>query len=163
MRRSSQLSAVQLAALSGLGGVIAASSFFTLSNPWIPPHHRPPHFVALFILQLVLLLAGGFIAFRSATSLESGIANERWPEAEIDSLRKISRSSIANIITFALIIGFILLAIVLPRFRPAGWSLYILLITLNFLRAQIRPKPGPAPESKWAHLSPIRSEHWGQH
>jgi hypothetical protein len=74
-----------------------------------------------------------------------------------------SRSSIANIITFALIIGFILLAIVLPRYRPAGWSLYVLLITLNFLRSQIRPKPGPTPESKWAHLSPVQSEHWGQH
>jgi hypothetical protein len=162
MRRSSQLSAVQLAALSGLGGVIAASSFFALFNPWIPPHHRPPHFAALFTLQLVLLLAGSFIAYRSAISLESGIANERWPEVEIDSLREMSRSSIANIITFALIIGFILLG-VLPRFRPAGWSLYFLLMTLNFLRSKLGRKPGPAPESNWAHLSPIRSEHWGQH
>jgi hypothetical protein len=163
MRRSLNLSAAQLAALSGLGGIVAASSFFATFNPWTLPHHRPPHFTALFTLQLVALLAGGFIAFRSATSLESGIANERWPEAEIDSLRKMSRSSIANIISFALITGFILLGIVLPRFRPAGWSLYVLLITLNFLRSHIRPKPGPAPESKWAHLSPIRSEHWGQH
>ena len=163
MRRSSQLSAVQLAALSGLGGIIAASSFFALFNPWIPPHHRPPYFAGLFTLQLVLLLAGGFIAFRSATSLESGIANERWPEAEIDRLRAISRSRIANIISFALITGFVLLAIIFPRFRPAGWSLYLLLITLNFLRSKLGRKPGPAGESKWANLSPIRSEHWGQH
>jgi hypothetical protein len=163
MRRSSQLSAAQLAALSGLGGIIAAGSFFATFNPWAIPHHRPPHFTALFALQLVLLLAGGFIAFRSANSLESGIANQRWPEAEIDRLRALSQSTIANIITFALFIGFILLAVVFPRFRPAGWSLYLLSLTFNFLRSQIRRKPGPAPESKWAHLSPIRSEHWGQH
>ena len=163
MRRSSHLSAAQLAALSGLGGVIAASSFFALFNPWTVPHHTPPHFTALFTFQLVLLLGGGVIALRSATSLESGIANNRWPEAEIDSLREISQSSIANLITFALIIGFVLLAIVLPRFRPAGWSLYVLMMTLNFLRSQIRRKPGPAPESKWANLAPLRSEHWGQH
>jgi len=163
MRRSSQLSAAQLAALSGLGGLIAAGSFFATFNFWTPPHHTPPHFTARFILQLSLLLTGGFIAFRAANSLESGIANQRWPEAEIDSLRKMSQSTIANIITFALFIGFILLAIVLPRFRPAGWSLYLFSVTFNFLRSQIRRKPGPAPESKWANLSPIRSEHWGQH
>ena len=162
MRRSFQPSAAQLAALSVLGGVIAAGSFFVLSNPWIAPHHTPLHFTALVILQLFLLIAGGLIAFRAATSLESGIANERWPEAEVDSLRKISRSSLANIISFALIIGFVLLAIVFSRFRPAGWSLYVLLLTLNFLRSQLRRKPGTASESKWANLSPIRSEHWGQ-
>ena len=105
MKRSYQPSAAQLAALSCLGGIIAAGSFFALFNPWTPPHHRPPHFTALLALQLVLLLAGGFIAFRSANSLESGIANERWPEAEVDALRKMSRSSIANIVSFALIIG----------------------------------------------------------
>jgi ABC-type transporter Mla maintaining outer membrane lipid asymmetry permease subunit MlaE len=163
MRRSSQLSAAQLAALSGLGGVIAAGSFFATFNPWTLPHHTPPHFTALFALQIVLLLAGGVIAFRSATSLESGIANQRWPEAEIDSLRTLSQSPIANILSVALLIGFVLLAIIFPRFRPAGWSLYLLMLTFNFLRSNIRRKPGLAPESKWAHLSPIRSEHWGQH
>jgi hypothetical protein len=162
MRRSFQPSAAQLAALSVLGGLIAAGSFFATFNSWTLPHHRPAHFTALFALQLLLLLAGGLIAFRSANSLESGIANERWPEAEIDRLRALSQSTIANIITFALFIGFILVAVVFPRFRPAGWSLYVLSLTLNFLRSHIRPKPGPAPESKWAHLSPIRSEHWGQ-
>jgi hypothetical protein len=161
MKRSSQPSAAQLAALSCLGGIIAAGSFFALFNPWTPPHHRPPHFAALLALQLILLLAGGIIAFRSANSLESGIANERWPEAEIDRLRALSQSTIANIITFALFIGFILLAVVFPRFRPAGWSLYVLSLTFNFLRSQIRRKSGPAGGPKWANLSPLRSDHWG--
>ena len=163
MRRPFQPSAAQLAALSVLGGFIAAGSFFVLSNPWIAPHHTPLHFSALVLLQLFLLLAGGFIAFRAATNLESGIANQRWPEAQIDALRKISRSPLANIITVAFIIGFVLLAIIFSRFKPAGWALYVLLITLNFLRAKLARKPGPARESSWANLSPIRSEHWGQH
>lgn len=163
MRRSSQLSAAQLAALSCLGGIIAASSFFALSTPRAILYSRPAHFIALFTLQLVLLLAGGLIAFRSATSLESGIANDRWPQEEVDALRKMSQSSIANIITFALITGFVLLGIIFPRFRPAGWSLYALLLSLNFLRSSIRPKPSPARESQWANLSPVHSEHWGQH
>ncbi len=136
MRRSPQLSAAQLAALSVLGGLIAACSFFATFNPWTLPRHTSPHFTALLTLQLVLLLAGGLIAFRSATSLESGIA---------------------------LFIGFVLLVIIIPRFRPAGWSLYLLMLTFNFLRSNIRRKAGPAPESKWINLSPIRSEHWGQH
>jgi hypothetical protein len=38
-----------------------------------------------------------------------------------------------------------------------------LLITLNFLRSKLTRKPGPARESKWANLSPLRSDHWGQH
>ncbi len=163
MRRDSHLSAAQLAALSIVGGLIAAVSFFATFNSSTLPHHRPPHFTALLALQLVLLLAGGFIAFRSANSLESGIANERWPEAEVDALRKMSRSSIANIVSFALIIGFILLSIVFHQFSPAGWALYVLVIALNFLRAKLARKPGPARESKWANLSPIRSEHWGRH
>jgi hypothetical protein len=163
MRRSSQLSATQLATLSVLGGLIAAGSFFATFNPWTLPHHTPPHFTTLLALQLVLLLSGGFIAFRSATSLESGIANQRWPEPEIDRLRETFQSPIANIITFSFFIGFILLAIVFPRFRPAGWSLYLFTLTFNFLRSNIRRKPGPAPESKWANLAPLRSKHWGQH
>jgi hypothetical protein len=161
MRRSSQLSAAQVAALSVLGGLIAASSFFVTFDPWAP-HHHLSHFTALLSLQLFLLVAGGLIAFLSATSLESGIANQRWPEAEIDSLRALSKSTIANIISFALIVGFVLLAIIFHQFSPAGWSLYFLVITLNFLRAKLARKPGTAPESKWANLSPIRSEHWGQ-
>jgi hypothetical protein len=163
MRRSSQLSATQLAALSVLGGLLAAGSFFATFNPWILPHHTPLHFTALLALQIVVLLAGGFLSFRSATSLESGIANERWPEAQIDSLRAISRSPITNNLTFALIAGFVVLAIIFPRFRPAGWSLYVLLITLNFLRSKLTRKPGPAGDPKWANLSPLRSDHWGQH
>jgi hypothetical protein len=163
MRRDSQLSAAQLAALSVLGGLVAAGSFFVTFNPWTPPHHTPPHFIALLAIQLVLLVAGGLIAFRAATNLESGIANQRWPEPEIDRLRKVSRSPIANIISFALIIGFVLLAIIFHHFSPAGWSLYIFVISLNFLRAKLARKPGAAQESKWANLSPIRSEHWGQH
>jgi hypothetical protein len=162
MRRSSQLSAAQLAALCGLGGVIAASSFFVLFNPWTVPHHRPPHFTPLLILWLILILIGGVIAFRSASSLESGIANERWPEAEIDSLRTLNRSRTANVITFALLIGFVALAFPSARFRPLGWSLLLLLQTLNFLRAHIPPKPTPPRDSPWTNLSPIRSEHWGQ-
>ena len=120
MRRSPQLSAAQLAALSVLGGLIAACSFFATFNPWTLPRHTSPHFTALLTLQLVLLLAGGLIAFRSATSLESGIANQRWPEAEIDSLRALSQSPIANVLSIALFIGFVLLVIIFPRFRPAG-------------------------------------------
>jgi hypothetical protein len=161
MRRTFEPSAAQLAALGVLGGLIAVASFFVTFNPLIAPHHTPPHFAALLALQLVMLIAGGVIAFRSAISLESGIANERWPEAEVDSLREISRSPIANIMTFALLIGFVLLGIVFPRFRPAGWSLYVLLITLNFLRSQVGRKPGPARDYKWTH-SPIQSDHWGQ-
>lgn len=163
MKRSFNPSAAQLAALSGFGGLIAAGSFFATFNPWTLPHHTPPHFTALLALQLVMLLAGGLIAFRSATSLESGIANERWPEAEIDALRALSRSRTANALTFVLFIGFTTLAFPSARFRALAYSLLFLLQTLNFLRSHIPSKPSPPSESKWAHLAPINSDHWGQH
>jgi hypothetical protein len=162
MRRSFQPSPAQLAALCCLGGVIAASSFLALSNPWTPPHQRPQHFLGLLILQVSLILIGSVIAHRSASSLELGIAAERWPEKEIDALRALLRSRNSTILTFVLLIGFIVLAFHAGRLRPAGWSLNVLLLTLNFLRAHIPSKPRPVGESKWANLSPLRSEHWGQ-
>jgi hypothetical protein len=139
MKRSFDLSAAQLAAVSGLGGLIAASSFLVLDNPWIGPTHHTRHFSALFSLGLVMLVAGGVLALRSATNLESGIANERWPEAQIDSLRKLSRSRAATILTFALLIGFAALSLFTQRFSPIGWSLFLLSITLNALRTHIPP------------------------
>jgi hypothetical protein len=162
MKRGLQLSAAQLAALSGLGGLLAASSFFVLFNPWTVPPHHPPHFTALFFFFLTLLLSSGLLSFRSATGLESGIASERWPEAEIDSLRELARSSTANILTVALLVGFVLAFFVFPRFKAFGWSLYLLLIWLNFLRSQLRRTPAPN-EAKWTNLAPIQSNHWGKH
>lgn len=161
MRRTSQPSPAQLASLTGLGGLLAASSLFVISNPWTPAHHRSPHFLLFLLLATGLLVAGGVIAYRSASALELGIVNERWAEPEIESLRDLLRSDSVLTLSLLLLLGFIVFAVILPHHRSAGWSLNVVLLTLNFLRLHIPAKPSPPSDSTWGNLSPIRSDHWG--
>jgi hypothetical protein len=161
MRRTSQLSPGQLAALTGLGGLLAASSFFALYDPLAPPHHHPSHFLARLLLFISFLVLGGTVAYRSATTLELGIVSQRWPEPQIDSLRTLLQSRNVFALTILLLIGFIAVVVLSTRFNSVAWTFNALLLTLNFLRSHVPSKPRPIQESLWSNLAPINSDHWG--
>jgi MFS family permease len=163
MRLDSPLSAAQLAALSLLGGLIAAGSVFLLISPLAGSAHHASHLWWAFVLVAALVISGLTIAYLSASGLESGIANDRWPEDEINSVRARIQSPLATAFALALFAAYLVLAFFTHRFPLMWFSPFIVLQTLNFLRSSVRLRSTADHEPKWNQLSPLRSDHWGQH
>ena len=109
------------------------------------------------------MLAGFSIAYLAASNLESGIATERWPENEINDVRARLLSPLTTVLALALFAAYLVLAFFNHRYRIVWFPPFILLQTLAFLRSSVGLRSTPPHESKWSQLSPIRSEHWGQH
>ncbi len=109
------------------------------------------------------MISGFSIAYLSASDLESGIANERWPEDEINSVRARIESPLATAFALALFSVYLVFALFSHRFRMIWFSPFILLQTLNFLRSSVRLRSKAVREPKWSSLAPLTSNHWGQH
>jgi MFS family permease len=163
MKRSLHLSAAQLAAFSLLGGLIGSSAFFLLISPLVGGGQHPSDLWWAFVIAACLMLAGFSIAYLAASNLESGIATERWPENEINDVRARLLSPLTTALALALFAAYLVLAFFNHRYRIVWFPPFILLQTLTFLRSSVRLRSTPPHESKWGQLSPIRSEHWGQH
>ena len=168
MRRSSQLSAAQLAALCGLGGLIAAAGFLLEIPAHAAKAHHPCTTYWLWTASVVTLVIVGFaLALRANSSLQNGIAAARWNDQEIESLRALLNSRPSNFLNIALLaLMFAFLALSLAsehQLRSIFWALFVLSQTLTWLRnTTLRQPSNPQHQPTWSNLSPLRSDHWGQ-
>lgn len=165
MQRRPRFSALQMAVLSALGGLLLASGFLLT----IPLHRQLGNagWVRRALLIFVPLLSGAVLTFVAEASLRRGLKDGRWPSADILSLRGLLESAVVKAVscTFLLVsIGGFLLA---PhRYKAVGWALLIVLQTLLRLQTLVHPRPQASGQSHgkldWRSIPPIRSEHWGQ-
>ncbi len=171
-RLAAHLSAKQTAAVCLCGGLISATGCLAeLLMRSAKPHHPNTAFWIWTAISFALMILGFAIAFFARSEIESGIANDRWPEAEVQSLRNLARSPFAMAICVALFIAMTALLVVHPRYTSAFWACFILLQIFSQLSWATRPPPATptswlgASTARWqdetASLAPIQSNHWG--
>jgi drug/metabolite transporter (DMT)-like permease len=172
-RLAAKLSAKQTAALCLCGGLISASGCLAVLPLHTARHHHTD--TAFWIwagIGVSLMILGFAILFFARNELESGIATNRWPEAEIESLRNLTQSPFSTAVVFALFLAMIALLVISRRSStPAYWSCFILVQAITQLSMATRaPRETPttwlgASNTRWsddtASLAPIQSEHWG--
>jgi Fe2+ transport system protein B len=152
------LSARQTIALSIFGTFVASAGFI------LPLPHRNAHISGwLLASTFALIVAGLVISFYASTDLESGLLNERWPEAEVTSTRALLNSSFFTAAILLSLLACIVLLWVSRATRQAGWSLLIFGQSLSRLAAAAKP-PRPSSSASrltpdWNTFSPIHSDH----
>jgi hypothetical protein len=162
MRKPSlNLSARQTVALSILGALVASAGFILP----IPQHgHESP--LWLIATMFALIIAGFAISFYASTDLESGLANQRWPEDEIASTRAILSSSLVTAATLLCVTAAMILVLSARSTRPIGWALLVFGQSLTRLQAAAKPPRTNHPTHyvppNWTNFSPIHSDHWGE-
>ena len=158
---AAQLSAMQTATLSCIGGLIAASGFLA---EFPTTAHRHVHDGAFWfwVWTTFTLMVGGYaLAIIAGSDIQNGIAAQRWPDSEISRLRKLLNSPIANALTIAFLVGLVV-ALFGQRYRPIFWSFFALNQTLLHLRNSTREPPTKTPGPTWTNLAPLQSQHWGE-
>jgi hypothetical protein len=168
MEFGKRLSAKQMAAVSGLGGVLAASGFLLPSPRYVAtPHPYYPLWVWA-TLMFGFLVGGTAVSLVADAKLKEGIGNERWSGDEVDSLRALMGSPLWNLLVGALLLGSLLGMIFLfpaphHRFGGVTYALMIAGQTVARLTWVGRKPPVDGPRGPvWQGFSPIRSEHWGE-
>jgi hypothetical protein len=166
MERSLHLSAAQTALLAASGGLVSALGFLTMYLAPGKGHHHSWPFVVIVATNLCMVVGGYAISFKAEVSLASGIANGRWSEEDVESIRAKLSGPLWTGLT-GLLLGvalFILFAQALRNWhsQPLPWAFIVLGQSLTRLRGAVR-KPRPSkPGLSWRTLAPIRSEHWGE-
>jgi len=171
MKHRFNISAAQLALRSGFGAVVSSSGFFlTFFDSRFFPRTSAAFIPSLF-LSFALVIAGFVISTRSESSLENGIAAERWPEEKIAALRCLMRSPLWKVLSvvctvvclIACVAGFI--AVASSPYRGLFWVGFIFSMTIYRLHAAVLPRPsiGPPKTIDWNNGSPLQSQHWGEH
>jgi archaellum biogenesis protein FlaJ (TadC family) len=159
MKGLANLSPMQLACLA-LSGSFAPSIAF-----WLPIMPGSNHRDAWSILGVVLFATGILFLFRVPPELESGIANRRWPESQVEKLRSILNSRAITIVLFMLLIACVVMVFLPQRsFRRVTWAFMLPVQSLSLLRLACKePKPqGPFERLDWKSIPPLQSQHWGE-
>jgi hypothetical protein len=115
-----------------------------------------------------LLIFGGFVlgivvSLYVISSLKNGIANQQWPEKQIEPLRSVLASWYTNALLVVLLVAYGVLWLVYPKYRATGLACFVLMQVLAQLRTAVR-RPSAKPSNLiagWRDLSPIHSDHWG--
>jgi len=158
-----QLSAKQMAAVSGLGGLIAACSFLLPSARHMSPPN--PYYPIWFwaVLMFGLLLVGFGISLVAESKLKRGIQNGRWSEDEVVSLRAVLESPWWGGLGIACLTASCVLFAAFYAHRNVGYALMLAGQSISRLGMAVRrPRSGEPSGAVWQGLSPIRSEHWGE-
>jgi hypothetical protein len=125
------------------------------------PHRHLPFPLALFSFgALVLGLIGTLIA---ESNLKNGIRSERWPDAQLDALRKVVAHPAFFMLPFLLIIASFVY-IISSRSGPlsGGWMFLYPAMSLTRVISALRPRQADADHrSRMDPPKPLRSEHWG--
>jgi hypothetical protein len=169
---AAHLSAKQTALLGLCGGLISAVGCLAeLPLHAAKLHHPNTAFWLWAATGFALMLLGFAIAMFARSELESGIANDRWPDTEVESLRNLVRAPVAMAIPFALFIAMVGLILISRRNTPIFWACFILIQTFTQLSyATRRPPETPSrwlstSTARWpdeiSSLAPIQSQHWG--
>jgi uncharacterized membrane protein HdeD (DUF308 family) len=171
-RIAAHLSAKQTAALCLCGGLIAASGFLAMTPMRAAKHHHPnTGFWVCAAAGFLLILIGYGIVFFAKSQLENGIAAERWPDDEIESLRNLLKSPLTLGCNIALFIAMVAFFLFDRRNNPAGWACFVLSQAISQLSfATRRPRDNdpfrPPSIATWPgdthSLAPIQSQHWGE-
>jgi hypothetical protein len=165
MRRRTNLSIAQMACLSILGGLLSASSFLLLIL-LRSQHTRDTLLtnIGCGVSFFVLLLGGLALSLSAESTINNGIAAERWPEDRVESLRRILRSPWSVAASVLVLILFVVCNLFL-RHTGIGWMVFLFGQTLWRLTIAVRPptKPrDPNPLTQWRTWSRINSSHWGE-
>jgi len=169
MRRVLHLSAKQTAGLCVLGGLVAAVGFLLETLARATSVHHPHSNASYLWIAAVLTtdVLGIILALYAYSSLENGIVTARWSDQEIESLRAIVNSrpfNFLNIALLALMVASLVMGVLSPHRYPIFWAIFILSQSINWMRNAIRRQASNAnPQPKWSNLSPLTSDHWGQH
>jgi hypothetical protein len=158
MKGLANLSPLQLASLA-FGSSLISSTLFIL--PIAPGSYLRFEWIALGI---AFLAAGIYLVFKAKTELESGIANQRWPEAQVERLRSIVNSPTVTIVFVAFMLAYVSMVFQHNSFRHIAWGFYWPAQAITQLRFACKePKPqGPFERLDWKTIPPLQSEHWGE-
>ena len=172
-RLAAHLSAKQTAALCICGGLVSASGCLA-ELPIRPARLHHPH-IAFWLWTVAafgLMIFGFVITVFARSELESGIANDRWPANQIESLRNLVSKELVVWCGIAALIAMFLLFIFNPHLSPIYWAFFILNQSLAQLSFATRGPRDSATTwigistARWPDdtqaLAPIQSNHWGQ-
>ncbi|MGA7156316.1 MAG: hypothetical protein WBY53_05695 [Acidobacteriaceae bacterium] len=153
------------ALVSILGGIIAACG---LLLPYPLFHHRNGWTIlAQLAITCALILLGLVICQRANLNLTQGIIDDRWNRHDVQRLRSLLNSRWSNALLFALFLAYLILSFSWfssPHHHSiTNWAIYILMMSFLWLRASVRQPSTDIPHPTWNNLSPLHSEHWGQH
>lgn len=150
----------KLALAAVLGSLIASLLFI---GSWIGPQSSLT-LPERMLIAAILFGAGLMLVLRSVTTLKNGVENQRWPDPQIEPLRKCLESHSYTALTIVLLVAYATFGLIVTRLRDEGWICFLLMMTLSQLRFAVRrpaaPKPGPL--SDWLNFGPLRSNHWGK-
>ena len=85
MKRSINISAVQMAMIGGMGGIIMSLSFLIPGLMYARFHHSSVDIRALLLIPPFVI--GGTILALAGRHLKQGIKNGRWPSADVEALQ----------------------------------------------------------------------------
>lgn len=162
MGRRSNLSAKQMAMLSGLGGIIVATGFLLV-------HVFHTRFAALgWLLRLLLLTPstalGLLLLVVARQRFKQGIQSGRWDSAEIEALRIAMGSSIWRAVSWVCVILLGVVAIAGTDRIGLASALLLIVQTIASIQTAVRAPHGSGRGIAWHwRNSPrLRSEHWGE-
>jgi hypothetical protein len=164
----SKVTPAQLAGLSLLSSLIAASAFF------LAPIYRHLHnasfrtgsSVSLLIAMMAILCGGGYLSIWTNQELKNGVQAARWSDAQLRPLRSFFNSWHVKIASGALIAALLVLLVVdvvhsNPHSFSPFWACFILNQGLTSLRGSLA-EPKPSQQSRLYPAAPLQSEHWGE-
>lgn len=151
-------SPVKPALLSVLGSVIACTIFL---GPW-HRMHRSSIFGAYALIGLAIFAAGAFVSLKFVSELKHGVENERWPEAQIEPLRAHLESPYYTALSIGLLVAFVVLGLLITRFRGEAWGCFLLGQNISQLRLALKRPRHSTPPIDWRSFGPLHSDHWGQ-
>ncbi len=158
MKWLDSLSAPKLAILGGAGNasvlLAAVAAFAGLSRGFIGNTSCWTFAVVGYALMMV-----------AERRLRQGIADERWPDGELEPLRRFVDRPLLKAARVVLTIPMLVASGFLPG-RNAGALVLLGIFSLGYKAdvkaALTRPKPAP-PRVDWTSAAaPIQSEHWGE-
>jgi hypothetical protein len=158
MKGLTKLSPMQLVCLA-LGGSLLGGTFFLL-----PVSPGSPLRFAWITLGIALFVVSIILPFKVRTELESGIANQRWPEAQVQQVRSLLNSSAAVSLMVVFLIAYATLALQHGKARHVAYCFYLPILAIGQLAAAAKePKPkGPFERLDWKSIPPLQSSHWGE-
>jgi hypothetical protein len=157
MEARRQLSAARLAMLVGFGGLMAALGFLAFLPRFA---HGSAFFDAKIAVTLTLVVGGLTLSLKCGSSIENGIAANRWPEEPVTALRARLGSPLLNVLAGAFGIASICIVIAFHRHTESAFAALVLAQTVQRLQ-QIGKLPRNSPLPNWHGIQPMRSEHWG--
>jgi hypothetical protein len=163
MKFGEKLSAKQMAAVSGLGGLIAASGFLLPSARHMSPPKAYYPIWLWTVLMFGFLLVGFGISLLAESKLKEGIGNERWSQDEVVSLRAVLESPWWGGLAIACLAASCVIFAAFYAHRNVGYALMLAGQSISRLGIALRrPRDVQPGGTVWQSLSPIRSEHWGE-